>query len=217
MRIILLGAPGAGKGTQSKKLSVKYDIPQISTGDMLRAAVKNRTSLGLKAKKFMDSGQLVPDEVVVGLIKERLTKGDSKDGFILDGFPRNVMQADVLDDTLSKMSRNIENVVDIHLPDETLIKRLTGRRICSGCGDCYHIEFSPPKVENVCDKCNSTLYQRDDDMKSTILERLKVYRNVTMPLVEYYTKQSQLTTVDGVGSEDEIFERIESAINSKSD
>ncbi len=213
MRVILLGAPGAGKGTQSKRLSAKHNIPQVSTGDMLRAAVKNRTILGMKAKEYMDKGRLVPDEVVVDLIKERLNESDSIGGFILDGFPRNVKQADVLENTLSQMDRNIEKVININVPNDVLINRLTGRRICSGCGEGYHIEFNMPAVENICDKCKSPLYQRDDDMEATILERLKVYRELTMPLIEYYERQGKLTTVDGVGTEEEIFGLIESAIN----
>jgi len=215
MRLILLGAPGAGKGTQSKRLAAKYGIPQISTGDMLRAAVKNQTSLGIKAKEYMDSGLLVPDEVVVGLIKERLNEHDSHAGFILDGFPRNVKQADVLKNTLMEMNRDIKWVINIHVDSDTLIARLTGRRVCSNCGECYHMEFNAPVVQNTCDKCKYPLYHRDDDKEATISERLRVYQEMTLPLINYYEKQNNLTMVDGVGSEEQIFKRIDSVIKNK--
>ncbi|TLN23044.1 adenylate kinase, partial [bacterium] len=175
MRIILLGGPGAGKGTQAKKLVDKYGIPQISTGDMLRAALKEGTALGLEAKKFMEAGKLVPDEVVIGLIEERIKLDDCKKGFMLDGFPRTVGQADALKKVLDSMSLKIDHVVSIDVANEELVARLTGRRTCKACGSGFHVLFDPPKKEGVCDKCGGELYQRADDNEETIRSRLKVY------------------------------------------
>ncbi len=208
MNIILLGPPGAGKGTQAKMMIEKYGIPQISTGDMLRAAVKAGTQLGLEAKKYMDKGELVPDEVVIGLVKERLQEPDCAKGFMLDGFPRTVAQAEVLDKELEAMGKSIDHVICIEVPNEELIARLTGRRTCKECGAGYHLKFDPPKVDNVCDKCGGELYQRDDDNEETVKARLKVYEEQTFPLIEYYDKQGKLRRIDGVGEIKTIFERI---------
>ena len=217
MRLILLGAPGAGKGTQSKRLVQKYGIPQISTGDILRAAVKDETKLGLEAKSYMDKGELVPDEVVIGIIEERLRDSDCEKGFILDGFPRTVVQADALEVTLTQMGQSIEHVLNIKVDDAELMKRLSGRRTCKECGEGYHVEYSPSKKFNICDKCSGELYQRDDDKEATISERLKVYGKQTSQLIDYYSKQGCLSTVEGVGAELEIFARIDAAITQESD
>ena len=212
MNLILLGAPGSGKGTQAKFLVRKYSIPQISTGDILREEVKSGTVLGLKAKEYMDKGQLVPDEVVVGMVEERVKKGDCRAGFILDGFPRTVAQADALEGTLQRMKKALSRVILVNVAEDELVKRLTGRRVCEKCGAGYHVIFDPPKQEGVCDKCQGKLYQRDDDKESTIRNRLKVYDNQTAPLIEYYQKKQLLSMVDGMGSIEEIFGRISKAL-----
>jgi adenylate kinase len=212
MNLILLGAPGSGKGTQAKFLVRKYSIPQISTGDILREEVKSGTVLGLKAKEYMDKGQLVPDEVVVGMVEERVKKGDCRAGFILDGFPRTVAQADALEGTLQRMKKALSRVILVNVDEDELVKRLTGRRVCEKCGAGYHVIFDPPKQEGVCDKCQGKLYQRDDDKESTIRNRLKVYNNQTAPLIEYYQKKQLLSVVDGMGSIEEIFGRISKAL-----
>ena len=212
MNLILLGAPGSGKGTQAKFLVQKYSIPQISTGDILREEVKSGTVLGLKAKEYMDKGQLVPDEVVVGMVEERVKKGDCTAGFILDGFPRTVAQADALKGTLQRMKKALSRVILVNVDEDELVKRLTGRRVCEKCGAGYHVIFDPPKQEGVCDKCQGKLYQRDDDKESTIRNRLKVYNNQTAPLIEYYQKKQLLSVVDGMGSIEEIFGRISKAL-----
>ena len=212
MNLILLGAPGSGKGTQAKFLVQKYSIPQISTGDILREEVKSGTVLGLKAKEYMDKGQLVPDEVVVGMVEERVKKGDCTTGFILDGFPRTVAQADALEGTLQRMKKALSRVILVNVDEDELVKRLTGRRVCEKCGAGYHVIFDPPKQEGVCDKCQGKLYQRDDDKESTIRNRLKVYNNQTAPLIEYYQKKQLLSLVDGMGSIEEIFGRISKAL-----
>jgi len=208
MNIILLGPPGAGKGTQAKRLIDKYGIPQISTGDMLRAALKEGTPLGLEAKKFMDAGTLVPDSVVIGLVKERIQKTDCAKGYMLDGFPRNVSQAEALDKMLGELGMKIDHVVSIEVPNSELMGRLTGRRTCRGCGAGFHVMFDPPKKEGVCDKCNGELYQRDDDNEKTVSSRLKVYDDQTKPLIDHYVKQSKIRSVDGVGEMKDIFVRI---------
>jgi adenylate kinase len=212
MNLILLGAPGSGKGTQAKFLVRKYSIPQISTGDILREEVKSGTVLGLKAKEYMDKGQLVPDEVVVGMVEERVKKGDCRAGFILDGFPRTVAQADALEGTLQRMKKALSRVILVNVDEDELVKRLTGRRVCEKCGAGYHVIFDPPKQEGVCDKCQGKLYQRDDDKESTIRNRLKVYNHQTAPLIEYYHKKQLLSVVDGMGSIEEIFGRISKAL-----
>ncbi|NLI82555.1 MAG: adenylate kinase [Deltaproteobacteria bacterium] len=212
MNIILLGPPGAGKGTQAKRLIDAYGIPQISTGDMLRAALKEGTPLGLEAKKYMDQGALVPDSVVIGLVKERILKNDCAKGYMLDGFPRNVSQAEALDKMLGDLSQKIDHVVCVEVPNEELIGRLTGRRTCRSCGAGYHVMFDPPKKEGVCDKCNGELYQRDDDNVATVTSRLRVYDEQTKPLIAYYEKQGKLRRIDGVGDMADIFARIKAVL-----
>ena len=197
MQLILMGAPGAGKGTQAAELVKKYGIPQISTGDMFRAAVKEGTELGKKAEACMKSGALVPDEVTIGIVKERLSKEDCAKGFILDGFPRTVEQADALEKILSELGKNLTAVLNIHVPFEDLIERAVGRRICKGCGATYHVKFNPTKKENICDECGGELYQRADDNEETMKNRLSVYEKSTRPLIEYYKKAGKYTEIDG--------------------
>jgi len=208
MRLILLGPPGAGKGTQAKMLKEKFQIPQISTGDILRQAVKDNTELGARAKTVMDTGQLVPDNIVIGLIKERIRQGDCKTGFILDGFPRNIAQAEKLSETLQDMNLAIDNVIDLKVDEGEVVERLTGRSTCSECGSMFHQISRPPKVNRVCDDCGGKLEQRPDDNKETIEERLKVYSQSTAPLKEFYSKQGSLKTVEAKGSVEEIFFRV---------
>ncbi len=208
MNLILLGGPGAGKGTQAKKLIDKYHIPQISTGDILRAAVKEGTELGRKAKEFMDAGKLVPDEVVIGIVEERLKQADARKGFILDGFPRTVPQAQALDGALAKMGAKIDHVVSVDVEEEALVTRLTGRRTCKNCGQMYHISFTPPQKEGVCDKCGGELYQRDDDNEATVRSRLATYNQATKPLIDYYNAKGLVRPIAGVGSIEDIFNKI---------
>lgn len=208
MYILLMGPPGAGKGTQAERLIDKYGIPQISTGDMFRAAVKEQTPLGLEAKKYMDNGQLVPDAVTAGIVKERLAKDDCKKGFILDGFPRTTSQAVSLDAILRDLGIKLDGVINIAVPDEELIKRTTGRQICRKCGATYHIVFKPSKVKNVCDKCGGELYQRDDDKVETVKKRLSVYAAQTKPLIDYYKNSNLYIEVDGKQSMEDVFRDI---------
>ncbi|MCS7163380.1 MAG: adenylate kinase [Thermodesulfovibrio sp.] len=208
MKLVFLGAPGAGKGTQAKRLVEKYGIPQISTGDLLRAAVAEGTPLGKEAKAYMDRGELVPDSVVLGMVKERLSQDDCKKGFILDGFPRNVAQAEALDKMLSEMNMPLDLALNLDVPFDDLMKRLTGRRTCKSCGQMYNIYYSPSKVEGKCDKCGGELFQRDDDKEETIRKRLEVYRAQTEPLIDYYSRKGILKSVSGTGSIDEIFNSI---------
>lgn len=208
MMLILLGAPGSGKGTQAKFLVERYSIPQISTGDILREEVKAGTILGLKAKEYMDKGALVPDEVVIDMVEFRIKKDDCKRGFILDGFPRTVAQAEALERSLERMGQAIDRVLLVDVDEEELVKRLTGRRVCEICGYNYHLIFDPPKQEGICDRCQGRLYQRDDDKEVTIRNRLKVYTQQTSPLIEYYKKRKLLTLVNGRGSIEEVFQRI---------
>jgi adenylate kinase len=208
MRLVLLGAPGAGKGTQAKKLIEKYGIPQISTGDLLRAAVSAGTQLGKEAKSYMDKGELVPDRVVLGMVEERLKQDDCKKGYILDGFPRNVAQAEALDKMLNDLGMSLDAALSVDVPFDDLMKRLTGRRTCKACGQMYNIYFNPPKKEGVCDKCGGELFQRDDDKEETIKKRLEVYNSQTSPLIDYYSKKGILKSVNGTGSIDEIFANI---------
>jgi adenylate kinase len=208
MNLILLGPPGVGKGTQAKILTKKFAIPQVSTGDILRNAVKEQTPMGVKAKAFMDAGALVPDEVVVGIVEERLAKPDCAAGFILDGFPRTVGQADALRTMLAGMGKRIEHVVSLDVEREELLKRITGRRTCRQCGKGYHILFDPPKNEAICDECGGELYLRDDDSEVTIRKRLDVYDQQTAPLIAYYTSESLLRPVIGKGSIEDIQQKI---------
>jgi adenylate kinase len=212
MNLILLGPPGAGKGTQAKILAKKFDIPQISTGDILRGAVKEQSPMGIRAKGFMDAGSLVPDEVVVGIVKERLAKPDCSEGFILDGFPRTVIQADALKLNLGGMEKCIEHVVSIVVDKEELLARITGRRTCRACGKGYHLTFDPPKKNGVCDECGGELFQRDDDSEATMRNRLDVYDKLTAPLIAYYGQESLLRTVSGTGSIEVIQQNILTAI-----
>lgn len=197
MKLILLGPPGAGKGTQSVVLSKTYNIPHISTGDILRESVKSAQPLGLKAKSFMDKGELVPDEVVVGIVAERLKNDDTKKGYILDGFPRTVRQGEELDKALKNMNSAIDMVIYFDTSAKTAIERLTGRRVCKACGFNYHVKNIPPKIEGICDKCGGELFQRPDDKEETVLNRLKVYEAQTAPLISYYTKSGNLQKVSG--------------------
>jgi len=208
MRLVFLGAPGAGKGTQAKRLVEKYGIPQISTGDLLRAAVAAGTALGKEAKSYMDRGELVPDSVVLGMVKERLSQDDCKKGFILDGFPRNVAQAEALDKMLAEMNMPLDLALNLDVPFDDLMKRLTGRRTCKSCGQMYNVYYSPSKIEGKCDKCGGELFQRDDDKEETIRKRLEVYKAQTEPLIDYYSKKGILKSVSGTGSIDEIFNSI---------
>jgi adenylate kinase len=207
MNLILLGPPGAGKGTQAKKMIAALGIPQISTGDILRAAVKEGTPMGVEAKKFMDAGQLVPDAVVIGIIADRLKESDCDKGFVLDGFPRTVAQAEALETMLEKMGKDIDDVISIEVPDEELMARLTGRRMCT-CGASFHVKFNPPKQEGICDLCGKELYQRDDDKEAAIRERLVNYHKQTAPLIEFYTARGKLRAIPGTGSVDDIFSEI---------
>ncbi len=194
MNLLLMGAPGAGKGTQSANISEKWNIPRVSTGDMLRAAVKAGTELGVKAKACMDAGQLVPDEIVIGIIKDYLSSDSCKNGFILDGFPRSIPQAEALD----AMGVKIDVVLSIEVEDEKIVERMSGRRICSACGASYHVVYNPPKAENVCDACGASLYTRDDDAAETVLKRLETYHNITEPLKDYYAAKGLLVCVKGM-------------------
>src|SRR4030042_5597910 len=208
MNLILLGPPGAGKGTQAQRMVERYRIPQISTGDILRAAVKEITPLGTKAKGFMDQGQLVPDEIVIGIIEERLKAKDCYPGFILDGFPRTIPQAEALQPILTKNGKNIDHVINIEVESEELVRRLTGRRPYKNCGGMFHLLFQPPKKEGICDRCGGPLYQRTDDKEETIRTRLKEYEKQTAPLIQYYQGKNTLRSVQGVGAPDQIFDQI---------
>ncbi|MBI5455160.1 MAG: adenylate kinase [Deltaproteobacteria bacterium] len=216
MNLILLGAPGAGKGTQGKNLSERYRIPQISTGDILRANVRSKTPLGLKAREFMDKGALVPDDIVVGMVSDRIREEDAGGGFILDGFPRNLNQAEVLEATLARMDKKIDRVIGMEVERKELVRRLSGRRVCRKCGASYHVIFSPPMNIGMCDKCGSEIYQRDDDKQETIEARLAVYEKETLPLVEYYAKKDLYAAVDGIGTVDQITKNIVGAIEGRS-
>lgn len=208
MKIIMLGAPGAGKGTQAKKIAEAFGIPHISTGDIFRANLKEGTELGLKAKTYMDKGELVPDELTCDLVVDRISKDDAANGYVLDGFPRTIPQADALTNALAARGEKMDFAIDVDVPDENIIKRMSGRRACVGCGATYHIEFAPPKTEGICDTCGKELILRDDDKPETVANRLRVYHEQTQPLIEYYTKQEILYTVDGTQDIDKVFEDI---------
>lgn len=213
MNLILLGPPGCGKGTQAKILIDTYHIPQISTGDILRDAIKKESPLGMEAKTYMDQGSLVPDNLVIKIMEERLKQADCKRGFILDGFPRTVDQADALDEMLNQMGSQLDYVFSIEVDDEALINRLTGRRVCRSCGESYHLAFNPPRQKDRCDACQGELYQRDDDKEETIRNRLAVYRNQTAPLIDFYQQRGVLHSIDGMGSIEAIKERLQAVIN----
>ena len=208
MKIVMLGAPGAGKGTQANMIAEKYNIPHISTGDIFRANIKNGTELGKEAKGYMDKGQLVPDELTVKLLLDRVAQADCKNGYVLDGFPRTIPQAEVLDGELTKNGEKLDYAIDVDVPDENIIHRMGGRRACLKCGATYHVEYVPPKKEGICDVCGSELVLRDDDKPETVKNRLKVYHDQTQPLIEYYTKQNVLHSVDGTQDVNKVFSDI---------
>ena len=207
MNIVLFGPPGSGKGTQAKLLAERYGVPHISTGDILRGNLKNETKLGLEAKTYMDKGELVPDDVLIGLIKDRLSVSDCASGFLLDGYPRTLPQAEALSKILSELGKNLDVVLNIDVPDEKLLKRLAGRRMCV-CGASYHILFNKPKQEGICDLCGSKLYQRDDDKEEAILNRLDVYKNQTRPLIDHYTQAGVMLTINGAADIEVVFNEI---------
>ncbi len=208
MKIIMLGAPGAGKGTQAKKIAAKYQIPHISTGDIFRANIKNGTELGKKAKTYMDQGLLVPDELVCDLVVDRVQQADCEKGYILDGFPRTIPQAESLDKALAALGESVDYAINVEVPDENIVKRMGGRRACVGCGATYHMEFAPTKKEGICDTCGAELILRDDDKPETVQKRLGVYHDQTQPLIEYYHKKGILRDVDGTMDMEEVFQAI---------
>lgn len=208
-RIVFLGPPGAGKGTQASLLAEKYGIKKISTGDILREAVRKGTELGKKAKKYMDAGELVPDDIIIGLIEEQI---EGIDSFILDGFPRTIRQAEALDDLLAERGKPLTHVVFVSVPDEEIVKRLTARRVCPKCGAVYNLIYNPPKRDEICDVCGTPLVQRSDDREDVIRNRLKVYRENTAPLIDYYREKGIFYEVDGVGKVEEVLERIEGVL-----
>ena len=208
MKIIMLGAPGAGKGTQAKKIAAKYDIPHISTGDIFRANIKNGTELGNKAKTYMDQGLLVPDELVVDLVVDRVRQDDCKNGYVLDGFPRTIPQAESLDKALAALGDKVDYAIDVNVPDENIVNRMGGRRACVGCGATYHLVYAPTKTEGVCDVCGKELILRDDDKPETVQKRLNVYHEQTQPLIDYYTNAGILKTVDGTVDINDVFAAI---------
>ena len=211
--LILLGPPGAGKGTQASRIVEKYGIPHISTGDILRSAVKNQTAMGVEAKRYMDAGDLVPDAVVIGIVKDRLQEPDTANGFLMDGFPRTIPQAEALDEMLAGIERYVSRTVAILVDEEELVRRLTGRRICRECQTPYHVDSSPSQVEGVCDKCQGELYQRDDDTEATVRNRLDVYNAQTAPLIDYYDQQSVLVRIDGDQDPAKVFADIVAAVD----
>ena len=215
MNILFMGPPGAGKGTQAEKIVNKYKLPHISTGDMFRAAIANQTELGMTAKRYMDEGGLVPDDVTIGIVRERLSEADCQNGFLLDGFPRTVEQAKALDEIMANLSKKIEHVINIDVALDALTARLTGRRICKDCGATYHVIFNPSTQANVCDKCAGELYQRKDDHAETVESRLSVYTNQTKPLLNYYQEKGNLINVNGLNEIDVVFADIEKALGSQ--
>ena len=212
MKIIMLGAPGAGKGTQAKMIAEKYQIPHVSTGDIFRANIKNGTELGKEAKKYMDQGQLVPDELTVKILLDRVAQADCANGYVLDGFPRTIPQAEVLDAALTKLGDKIDYAINVDVPDENIVRRMSGRRACLSCGATYHIEHIPPKKEGICDVCGQPLVLRDDDKPETVLNRLKVYHDQTQPLIDFYTAKGVLKSVDGTTPMKDVFAAIVSIL-----
>ena len=208
MKIIMLGAPGAGKGTQAKKIAAQYSIPHISTGDIFRANIKNNTELGQKAKTYMDKGELVPDSLVVDLIMDRFKEADCANGYVLDGFPRTIPQAEALDNALKANGEKVDFAINVEVPDENIINRMSGRRACVGCGATYHIKYNPTKDEGVCDACGEKLILRDDDKPETVKNRLSVYHEQTQPLIDYYNKAGVLAEVDGTKDMEDVFKDI---------
>lgn len=208
MKIIMLGAPGAGKGTQAKKIAAKYQIPHVSTGDIFRANIKNGTELGMKAKSYMDAGGLVPDEITIGMLLDRIHEADCAGGYVLDGFPRTIPQAESLTEALKGMGEDIDYAINVDVPDENIISRMSGRRACLTCGATYHIVFNPPKQEGICDICGEKLVLRDDDKPETVQKRLDVYHSQTKPLIDYYKKAGVLAEVDGTQDMEVVFQDI---------
>ena len=208
MKIIMLGAPGAGKGTQAKQIAAKYNVPHISTGDIFRANIKNNTELGQKAKAYMDQGMLVPDELTCDLVMDRISNDDCVKGFVLDGFPRTIPQAEALTAALNKIGQSMDYAIDVDVPDENIVNRMSGRRACLNCGATYHIVFNPTKTEGVCDACGNETVLREDDKPETVQKRLTVYHDQTQPLIDYYKSQNILKTVDGTKPMDEVFSDI---------
>lgn len=209
MRIVMLGAPGAGKGTQAKKIAEKYKIPHISTGDIFRANIKNETELGKKAKSYMDQGMLVPDELTISLVMDRFQEPDAENGYVLDGFPRTIPQAESLDAALKKSGSQIDFAVNVDVPDESIIQRMSGRRACVKCGATYHLQYAAPKEDGICDSCGESLILRDDDKPETVEKRLKVYHEQTQPLIDYYAQKKVLKEVDGTQGLEDVFRQIQ--------
>lgn len=208
MKIIMLGAPGAGKGTQAKKIAEKYNIPHISTGDIFRANIKGGTELGMKAKSYMDQGQLVPDDVTIGMLLDRISEADCADGYVLDGFPRTIPQAESLTKALEERGEKMDYAVNVDVPDQAIVERMSGRRACLACGATYHIVYNAPKKEGICDSCGESLVLRDDDKPETVQKRLTVYHDQTQPLIDYYQKAGILATVDGTQDLNDVFKAI---------
>ena len=208
MKIIMLGAPGAGKGTQAKMIADKYGVPHVSTGDIFRANIKNGTELGMEAKKYMDQGLLVPDELTVKILLDRVSQPDCKNGYVLDGFPRTIPQAEVLDKALAELGESIDYAIDVDVPDENIVKRMSGRRACVSCGATYHVVHVPPKKEGICDRCGSELILRDDDKPETVKNRLDVYHKQTQPLIDFYNAKGILKSVDGTVDMKDVFAAI---------
>ena len=216
MKIIMLGAPGAGKGSQASRIATEYQLPHISTGDIFRANLKEETELGKKAKSFMDKGELVPDDITIAMLLERIHKEDCKNGYILDGFPRTIPQAEALKEALAKKNEKIDLALDVEASDELIIKRMAGRRTCPACGAIYHIVTLPPKTEGICDRCGADLIQRKDDNEETVKNRLKIYHEVTEPLISYYKKEGILEEIDGAEELDKVFEKVKRIIHERS-
>lgn len=208
MKVIMLGAPGAGKGTQAKKLAERYQIPHVSTGDIFRANIKNETELGKKVKSYLDTGALVPDELTVDLLMDRIAQPDCAKGYILDGFPRTLTQAEKLTEALAVQGGDVDFAVNIDVPDENIVRRMSGRRVCPSCGASYHVEHIPPKTEGICDRCGAALIVREDDREETVMKRLAVYHEQTQPLIDYYRAKELVLDIDGTKAMDEVFEAI---------